>query len=85
MLSAIALGRTAFGLVLIIFFSLGLAATLTLMGLLFVYARKLLADTRFKQLSGIIRIVPVASALIVTILGLIISCGALIQTGLLSR
>jgi ABC-type nickel/cobalt efflux system permease component RcnA len=85
LLSAIALGRTAFGLVLIIFFSLGLAATLTLMGLLYVYARKLLADTRFKQLSGIIRIVPVASALIVTILGLIISCGALIQTGLLSR
>src|SRR5262249_18939025 len=40
MLGAIALGRIAFGLLLIVAFSIGLAAVLTPIGLLFVYARR---------------------------------------------
>ena len=89
MLSAIALGRVAFGLVLIVFFSLGLAATLTGMGFLFVYARKLMSKVKFgsssSKLKTVLRFVPIASALIVAIIGLVISYDALIQTGILSR
>jgi ABC-type nickel/cobalt efflux system permease component RcnA len=85
MLSAIALNRTAFGLILIIFFSLGLAGTLTGIGLMLVYARKLLAKVKLNSTTRILRIVPVASALLIAILGIAISYEALLQTGLLNR
>lgn len=85
MLSAIALNRTAFGLILIVFFSLGLAGTLTGIGLVLVYARKLLAKVRLNSTARLLQIVPVVSALLIAILGIAISYEALLQTGLFNR
>ena len=81
MLGAIALGRIAFGLLLIVAFSVGLAAVLIAIGLLFVYARRwfnrLPADGRVAQY------VPVASALVISVAGLFIVVQALAQMGVL--
>lgn len=76
MLSAISLGRVGYGLVLTIAFSLGLAATLTLIGLLFLSARSLLGKTRMAE-GRVFRLVPVFSALVVTIAGVVICYSAL--------
>lgn len=79
MLGAIALGRTAFGLVLILAFSAGLAAVLTAIGLALVYARglfdRLPLDGRFA------RFAPVASAAIISLAGLALVAEALSQIG----
>jgi ABC-type nickel/cobalt efflux system permease component RcnA len=84
MLASIALGRIALGLGLVLAFSLGLAAVLMAIGLLFVYARDLLdrlARTRAlgrpHHLKLATRLIPIGSALAVTLAGLLISAGAL--------
>jgi ABC-type nickel/cobalt efflux system permease component RcnA len=75
MLGAIALGRTAFGLALILAFSVGLAAVLTAIGLVLVSARQLFdrlpIDGRFA------RFAPVASAAVISLAGLAIVLDAL--------
>ena len=57
MLGAIALGRTAFGLALILAFSVGLAAVLTAIGLVLVHARRLFdrlpLDGRFARFAPV--------------------------------
>jgi ABC-type nickel/cobalt efflux system permease component RcnA len=87
MLSTIALNMTAFGLVLVVFFSLGLAATLTIIGLLLIYSRHLVSKVRTTFPSPLIRLIPVAAALVIAAIGLLISYDALIQlqTGILNR
>jgi nickel/cobalt transporter (NicO) family protein len=82
MLSAIALGRTAFGLVLVIFFSLGLATTLTLLGLLFVYGQKFLGKLKVSggKQEFIYRGLPVVGAAVVIVVGIALTYDALIQT-----
>ena len=81
MLAAISLGRIGFGLVLIVAFSAGLAGVLGAIGLVFVYARswfaRLPVDGRFA------RYLPVASALVISVAGLLIVANALSRTGLL--
>lgn len=81
MLGAIALGRVAFGLALIVAFSAGLAAVLTAVGLLFVHAREWLE--RLPGSGRIARYVPVASAVVISLAGLAIVAQALAQMGLL--
>ncbi|HEX2914393.1 MAG TPA: sulfite exporter TauE/SafE family protein [Chloroflexia bacterium] len=85
MLSAIALNRVAFGLVLIVFFSLGLAGTLTGVGIALVYTREIMSRFKLGATGRIIRFLPVASAFVVTIIGVAISYEALVQTGLLGK
>jgi nickel/cobalt transporter (NicO) family protein len=84
MLGAIALERTAWGLVLILAFSVGLAGVLTAIGMLMVYAGRLFemipAGSRRK---GLLRAVPVLSALLIVVAGLGITIGALVETGIL--
>jgi ABC-type nickel/cobalt efflux system permease component RcnA len=79
MLGAIALGRTAFGLALILAFSVGLAAVLTAIGLALVYARRtfdhLPIDGRFA------RFAPVASAAIISLAGLALVVEAVLRMG----
>jgi ABC-type nickel/cobalt efflux system permease component RcnA len=75
MLSAIALDRIVYGLVLVTVFSLGLAATLCAVGVLFVYAGRGLRDRRIPALWA--RLVPVASALVITGVGLVLCWEAL--------
>ena len=83
MLSAIALHRVAFGLVLLVAFSLGLASVLTVIGLAFVYAGKMLkanvAETGW--LRSLTRILPVLSAAVISVLGGAIMWQAFTQAG----
>jgi ABC-type nickel/cobalt efflux system permease component RcnA len=90
MLSAISLGRVGFGLLLIIAFSLGLAGVLTGVGLLFVYGGRWISRLS-REYAGLhhplsrwaLRLVPVASALVVTTAGLLLTMQAVAQTGVL--
>ena len=76
MLSAIALHRVAFGLLLIVSFSLGLAGVLVGIGLLLVYARDHLQ--RLSLGGGLAtHYAPVVSAFVVLVAGLLITVQAL--------
>ncbi len=81
MLGAIALHRVAFGMLLIVAFSIGLAGVLTGVGLVLVYARRLFE--RIPSDGRWIRAISVVSAAVVTVAGLVISAGALLQLGIL--
>jgi nickel/cobalt exporter len=83
MLSAIALGRVAFGIILIVFFSIGLAGVLTGIGLALVYAGKLFARLPATAPLGALRILPVMSAAAIVVLGLAITLSALGNTRIL--
>lgn len=72
LLSAIALGRTGLGLILLTAFSAGLALVLMTIGALVLYARNLLPETgRFT--GPFFRYVPVFSAVVVIVLGLVMT------------
>jgi ABC-type nickel/cobalt efflux system permease component RcnA len=75
LLAAVALNKTAYGMLLVVGFSVGLAATLTGVGLAFIYARNRLprpsASARWPQL------LPVASAAAITMVGVVLCFGAL--------
>jgi ABC-type nickel/cobalt efflux system permease component RcnA len=79
LLSAIALNRVGFGLVLVFAFSLGLAGVLTGIGLLFVYAGRFF--NRIPVQNRLLRLLPALSALFITLVGLGITVQALAQTG----
>ncbi len=81
LLAAVALHRVAYGLLLVLAFSMGLAATLTVVGLVFVYAARLLKrPSRFGRLA---QVVPVFSSLVITLLGAGICYEALTKSQLL--
>ena len=69
LLSAIALHRVAFGLALIVAFSLGFAATVTGIGLVAVLARRVFAGARFE--GPVIRSLPAVSAAVILCVGLV--------------
>jgi len=71
LLSAIALRRVALGLLLLVSFSLGLALVLMAIGGLVIYAKRLLPDT--SKSSGFFRWMPVASAAVVMVVGLLMT------------
>jgi nickel/cobalt transporter (NicO) family protein len=77
LLSAISLHRVGFGLILIIAFSLGLAAVLTSIGLLLLYASKF--SQKFQPRGSIRYALPVVSSLVITILGCIIAVQSILQ------
>jgi ABC-type nickel/cobalt efflux system permease component RcnA len=74
MLGAISLGRTAYGLVLVVAFSLGLAIVLSSIGLLFLYARRFM--DRLPLGGRMANAIPVASAVVIVGLGLILTVRA---------
>lgn len=82
LLSAISFNRVGYGLLLVLAFSLGLAATLTAVGLLFLYAGRLLKRPVSGSGNRIIQLLPVASALVIILAGLAICYEALRQAGL---
>ncbi|MCB0166456.1 MAG: sulfite exporter TauE/SafE family protein [Anaerolineae bacterium] len=92
MLSAIALQRIGFGLLLVIAFSLGLAGVLTAIGIMWVQARQIIerAPQLAYRLQPIFKykrwwqIVPAMSALVIAMIGLGVTLQALAQTGVLS-
>ena len=75
LLSAIALHRIGFGLALILAFSLGLAATITSIGLVAVLAKR--AFSRLSLNGRVVRLLPAASALVILAVGVGITLKAL--------
>jgi nickel/cobalt exporter len=75
LLAAIALNKTAYGMLLVLVFSVGLAITLTAVGLVFLYARSRLRPTgatkRWTEL------LPILSASFITVVGVALCVGAL--------
>ena len=77
LLGAIALNRIGFGLVLVLVFSLGLAAALTAIGVLFIYAGRLFE--RFPSQGRLIALLPALSALFICVIGVAICIKALAE------
>ena len=73
LLSAIALGRTAFGVVLVLAYGIGMAITLTAAGLLLVYVRDRWVNRLTEKASrlgeGWRRIMPYATAGLIVVVG----------------
>jgi ABC-type nickel/cobalt efflux system permease component RcnA len=90
LLGAIALGRTWFGVVLVVAYGLGMAVTLTAAGLLLVRARRVL-ERRAAQASsdghgaprfglyGIARVVPLATSSLIVVVGLYLAARGVSQ------
>ncbi len=77
LVSAVGLGRAGLGLALLGAFSIGLAATLTAVGLALVYGRSVL-QRRFRA-PGVVRFLPVAGALALVALGGVVTGSAINQ------
>jgi len=75
LLAAVALNKTAYGLLLVVAFSVGLAITLTAIGLAFLYARNRLrigsAEAPWRHA------LPVLSAALITVVGALLCFNAL--------
>ncbi len=71
MLSAISLGRVGYGLLLTTVFSFGLAATLTAVGLIFLFVGKAFGGARLAE-NRIIKTLPIASAFVIACIGAVI-------------
>ncbi len=82
LLSAMALQRVGYGLVLVVAFSAGLAGALTAVGLAFVYAGRLLG--RSSTLTRATKYLPIVSAAVIAALGAAISWKALVDAGFAS-
>jgi ABC-type nickel/cobalt efflux system permease component RcnA len=81
LLSAVALHRTGFGLFLIVAFSIGLAAVLIAMGFVAVYAGRMMSRLPFEA-PLIQRWLPMASALMISVLGCGIAVRGLMAAGI---
>ncbi|MGZ4335552.1 MAG: nickel/cobalt transporter, partial [Gaiellaceae bacterium] len=75
LLAAISLHRLVFGLVLIVAFSLGLALTITAVGLVAVLARTAFARRSFDGL--LLRVLPAVSAVVIVVAGIAMTVHAL--------
>lgn len=80
LLAAISNHRVGYGLLLVGAFSVGLASVLTGIGLLFVYARRWV-DRPLQSAGGLVRVLPVVSAFVISCAGLFICYEALAQAG----
>jgi ABC-type nickel/cobalt efflux system permease component RcnA len=77
LLAAVSMNRVALGLALVVAFSLGLAGVLTAVGLLFIKGSRIVQ--RVPRLTAWGRFLPVASALAITVLGVVLTAGAAIS------
>src|SRR5262249_33646782 len=75
LLAAISLHRVAFGLVLIVAFSLGLALTITGIGLVAVYAKRVFG--RMSMEGRLVRLLPAVSALVILAAGTLMTARAI--------
>ena len=81
LLSAIGLHRVWYGLLLVVAFSFGLAATLTGLGLAVIYAGRWMKQPTGPGAQRIMRLMPMASAFFIAIIGASICYEALNQAG----
>jgi ABC-type nickel/cobalt efflux system permease component RcnA len=77
MLAAINLNRIGYGIVLTVVFSSGLAATLTAVGLVFLYGGRILDSPALSE-NRIVKTVPVFSAFVITCVGAVICYNSLV-------
>jgi nickel/cobalt transporter (NicO) family protein len=70
LLTSVSLGRIAFGLILLVAFSLGLAVVLSGIGLTVLYARHLVPESAGLMRSKAVRYLPVASAAFIVCVGI---------------
>jgi len=73
LLSSIALGRIAVGLLLLVSFSAGLAVVLMAIGVIVLYAKHLLPDSMKTARHPAFRLIPVFSAAIIVCIGLVMT------------
>lgn len=73
LLSAIAIGRTAYGMLLLVAFSLGLSIVLMAIGALVLYAKKLIPSASRFTASPAYRLVPVLSAALIIGVGVLMT------------
>ncbi len=78
LLAAVALNKTAYGMLLVLAFSVGLAVTLTIVGLAFLYARSRLPQA--DHTSRWSTVLPVISAVGITLIGVAL-CFTALQAG----
>ncbi len=76
LLAAVALNKTAYGIVLVVAFSVGLAITLMLVGLAFIYARNRLSRQGARR-SRWSDLLPVMSAAAITLVGIALCVAAM--------
>lgn len=77
LLSAISIGRTGFGLLLLISFSLGLALVLMAMGLLVVYAKNFFPERKSEKPNFFFHYMPIVSAAIIFVIGIVLTGNSL--------
>jgi nickel/cobalt exporter len=77
LLSSVALGRIALGLTLLVAFSTGLAVVLMFIGMAALYARNWFPDGEKTALRAAFRYIPVASAALITCVGVLMTAAAL--------
>ena len=77
LLTSVALGRVGLGLVLLVSFSLGLAAVLMAIGAMVLYAKSWLPDTEKTSRHAAFRYVPVISAAVIVAVGLLMTAVSL--------
>jgi nickel/cobalt exporter len=84
LLAAISLHRLSFGLLLIIAFSAGMAVVLAGVGLILVYAGKAVERVGFQHrwIAGLANRIPLLTALVVLVSGLVLATRAVLQIGL---
>ncbi len=76
LLSAVALGRVGVGLTLLVAFSAGLAVVLSGIGLAVLYAKHLLPDAEKTSKHAAFRYLPVASAAVIIVVGVVMTAVA---------
>ena len=77
LLSAIAIGHTGLGLVLLIAFSLGLAGVLMAIGMLVIYAKNWLPESSKNAQHPLLKFAPVASAFVILCVGVLMTAASL--------
>ena len=77
LLAAVSVGRTGFGLLLLVSFSLGLALVLMATGLAVLYAKRFFPERKDRKASPFFRIMPVVSAAVIFLIGVVLTGNAL--------
>ena len=73
LLTCISLGRPTFGVLLLLAFSIGLAIVLMATGLVVLYAKHLIPERHRNSNSGFMQAMPVISAAVVVVVGLLMT------------
>jgi len=73
LLTCISLGRTGFGMLLLLSFSVGLAIVLMATGLVVLYAKNLVPERHRNSQSAFMRYMPVLSAAVIVVVGVVMT------------